>query len=53
MFLFILILFLVDSMFLWLLLIASKMYKTDEEKFIEDNLQMEYLKSYNSHPFKL
>ena len=27
------------SLFLWMLLIASSRFKSDEEKFIEDNLQ--------------
>lgn len=33
-------------LFLWMLLIASSKSKSDEEKFIEDNLQMQYLKEF-------
>ena len=33
-------------LFLWMLLIASSKFKSDEEKFIEDNLQMKYLKEF-------
>lgn len=33
-------------LFLWMLLIASSKFKSDEEKFIEDNLQMQYLKEF-------
>lgn len=33
-------------LFLWMLLIASSKFKSDEEKFIEDNLQMQYLKDF-------
>ncbi len=33
-------------LFLWMLLIASNRFKSDEERFIEDNLQMEFLKNY-------
>lgn len=33
-------------LFLWMLLIASSKSKSDEEQFMEDNLQMEYLKSF-------
>ena len=40
---FILIIFI---LFLWMLLIASSKSKSDEEKFIEDNLQMRYLKEF-------
>ena len=40
---FILIVF---SLFLWMLLIASSRFKSDEEKFIEDNLQMQYLREF-------
>ena len=36
----------VYSLFLWMLLIASSKFKSDEEKFIEDNLQMQYLKEF-------
>ena len=34
-------------LFLWMLLIASNKFKSDEEKFIEDNLQMQYLKEFS------
>ena len=34
------------SLFLWMLLIASSKSKSDEEKFIEDNLQMQYLREF-------
>lgn len=40
---FILIIF---SLFLWMLLIVSSKSISDEEKFIEDNLQMQYLKEF-------
>ena len=33
-------------LFLWMLLIASSKFKSDEEKFIEDNLQMQYLREF-------
>ena len=33
-------------LFLWMLLIGSNKSKSDEEKFIEDNLQMQYLKKF-------
>lgn len=33
-------------LFLWMLLIASSKFKSDEEKIIEDNLQMQYLKEF-------
>ncbi len=33
-------------LFLWMLLIASNKSKSCEEKFIEDNLQMQYLKEF-------
>lgn len=32
--------------FLWVLLFQSKKSVTDEEQFLEDNLQMEYLRRY-------
>ena len=34
-------------LFLWMLLIASSKSKSDEEIFIEDNLQMQYLKEFS------
>ena len=37
---FILIIFV---LFLWMLMIASSRFKSDDERFIEDNLQMQYL----------
>lgn len=33
-------------LFLWMLLVASSKFKSNEEKFIEDNLQMQYLKEF-------
>ena len=33
-------------LFLWMLLISSSKSKSNEEKFIEDNLQMQYLKEF-------
>ena len=33
-------------LFLWMLLVATSKFKSDEEKFIEDNLQMQYLKEF-------
>lgn len=55
MFLFISSIILINSsLFLWMLLIASNKFKSNEEKFIEDNLQMEYLRGYaNKRKFKL
>ena len=38
--------FIIFILFLWMLLIASSKFKSDEEKFIEDNLQMQYLKEF-------
>ena len=41
-------------LFLWMLLIASSKFKSDEEKFIEDNLQMQYLKEVaNKRKYRL
>ena len=34
-------------LFLWMLLISSSKSKSAEEKFVEDNLQMQYLKEYS------
>ena len=34
-------------LFLLMLLIASSKFKSDEEKFIEDNLQMQYLRKFS------
>ena len=34
-------------LFLWILLISSNKSKSNEEKFIEDNLQMQYLKEFS------
>ena len=34
-------------LFLWILLISCNKSKTDEEIFIEDNLQMQYLKEFS------
>lgn len=49
MFLFISSILFFQEIFLWILLIQSKKSKTDEEKFIEDNLQMQYLKDQGLH----
>ena len=40
---FILIIFI---LFLWVLVIASSKSKSNEERFIEDSLQMQYLKDF-------
>ena len=37
----------VQEILLWILLMQCKKFRTDEEQFIEDNLQMEYLKEFN------
>ena len=34
-------------LFLWMLLVATSKFKSDEEKFIEDNLQMQYLRKFS------
>ena len=47
MFLFISMLLLSNVLFLWMLCIASEKSKTNQEKFIEDNLQMQYLREYS------
>ena len=47
MFLFISIIFIfIYSLFLWMLLISNKNSMTNEEQYIEDNLQMQFLKEY-------
>ena len=47
MFLFISINFVITfSLFLWMLLISTKNFKTFEEQYIEDNMQMQFLKKY-------
>ena len=47
MFLFISIFFIIISfLFLWTLLISNKNSKTIEEQYIEDSLQMQYLKEF-------
>ena len=33
-------------LFLWMLLISTKKSRTVEEQYIEDNLQMQFLKNY-------
>ena len=38
--------FMIFILFLWMLLIVSSKFKSDEEKFIEDILQMQYLKEF-------
>ena len=35
----------IQEILLWLLLVGLKKSKTTEEQFLEDNLQMEYLKT--------
>ena len=53
MFLFISIFFIIILiLFLWMLLISSNKFKSDEEKFIEDNLQMQYLKEFSLKSYK-
>lgn len=37
-----------QEILLWLLLLGSNKSKTNNEKFLEDNLQMEYLKKYQN-----
>lgn len=49
MFLFISSILFFQEVFLWILLVQSKKSKTDKEQFIEDNLQMQYLKNQGSH----
>lgn len=46
MFLFISCLLFFQEILLWFLLIQSKRSMSDEERFVEDNLQMEYLKKF-------
>ena len=47
MFLFISIIFMITfSLFLWMLLISSKKSITNEEQYIEDNLQMQFLNKF-------
>ena len=47
MFLFISIFFIIVSfLFLWIILISVKNSKTIDEQFVEDNLQMQFLKEY-------
>lgn len=47
MFLFISIIFIiVVSLFLWILLISNKNSMTNEEQYIEDNIQMQFLKKF-------
>lgn len=43
-------LFLIGLLFI-LIIIWSDQYKTDEEKFYEDQEQMEYLKKYNERKY--
>ncbi len=33
-------------LFVWVLLVSSQKNKTDREKYLEDIIQMEYLKNY-------
>lgn len=44
---FILLIIFLIQIFLWSVLIQLGKMKTSEEQYIEDNLQMEYLKKYN------
>lgn len=46
MFLFISTILFFQEIFLWILLIQYKKSITDEEQFIEDNLQIQYLKNF-------
>lgn len=47
MFLFISIFFIIVSfLFLWIILISVKNSRTIDEQFVEDNLQMQFLKEY-------
>lgn len=46
MFLFISVILFFQEIILWILLIQNKKSRTDEEQFIEDNLQMEYLREF-------
>lgn len=39
--------FFIQVILLWILLIESKKLVSDEERFIEDNLQMKYLKEFS------
>ncbi len=39
-------------LFLWILLISTKNSRTNEEQYIEDNLQMQFLKSYKKRQVK-
>ena len=38
--------FIISFLFLWMLLISTKNSRTIEEQYIEDNLQMQFLKNY-------
>lgn len=46
MFLLISILLSLNFIFLWILLIVNKKSQTEKERFIEDNMQMEYLRKF-------
>jgi len=35
-----------QEILLWLIILGSNRSKTNKEQFIEDNIQMEYLKKY-------
>lgn len=39
-------------LFLWILLISTKNSRTSEEQYIEDNLQMQFLKNYKKRQVK-
>ena len=49
MFFIISIIFIIISfLFLWMLLISTKNSRTIEEQYIEDELQMQFLRNYNN-----
>lgn len=52
MFLFISCILFFQPVLLWILLIQYKKSETNEEKFIEDNLQMEYLREFQNRKSK-
>lgn len=45
--------FIASALFLWTILIENKKARTDFEQYIEDNVQMQFLKEYqNKHCIK-
>lgn len=52
MFLFISCILFFQPVLLWILLIQYKKSETNEEKFIEDNLQMKYLREFQNRKSK-